>query len=159
MPREELWRYPCDVFLRVACFRLPTGMAVDYSVPADFGFYKITMSNELIISIYSGAAPQKSGFDDEPSFRLESSDSTLTAFFSDRSSQGRLDVYLVPVSGLRDTVHIFTDVNPTNQDKVVHVLSGFRPCASEPKRQFTCPESSDWGKELANWLRNARKAG
>jgi hypothetical protein len=131
-------------------------MAVDYSVPADFGLYRITMANELVLSIYSGAAPQKSGFDDEPLFRLESSESTLSAFLSNRNSQSRLDVYLVPVSGLRDTVHIFTDLNPDNQDKVVHVLSGFRVCASEPNRQFTCPESSDWGKELANWLRNAR---
>jgi hypothetical protein len=155
---QELWRYPCDVFLRSACFRLPVGMTSTYAVPADFGVHEIKSSSGHLLSVYVGTLQQRSVLLAEPAFQVESENHVLRAFVSQVEGEEQLDVYILSKGVRADTVHVIAALSRSNRDSVIRFLAGLRPCYPRDGRQFDCPGESSWGQQITVWLRGIEPA-
>lgn len=151
--QQQLWRFPCDVFLGSACFRLPARMSMSYEVPADFGIYEISSGDAKILTVYSGSAPSRQDRRRNPDFKLESSGHVLTVFVTESDGVDRFDLFLDSTNGQANTVHVFGVLDAGNRTPLIHFVSGLRPCERLRRRQFTCPVESAWGKQVEERFR------
>lgn len=148
----QLWKYPCDVFMRTACFRLPGEMSVTYEVRVDFGLYVVNEDSHHVASIYVGNSPNIEKFSRPPAFSLDSSEHVLDAFLSRYDEENQLDILITPKSRNLMLVHIYTPMTSYRKAEIASVLSSLRPCSEKPMGDFSCSSSSEWGRALADWI-------
>jgi hypothetical protein len=147
---QKLWQYPCDVYMSSACLRLPNGMKISYSVPADSGIYTISSADKDVLSAYVGHAPNTpSGM---PSLRLESATATITGFLEKRDGVNKLDVLISPKKSGSSTFHVSGLFAAEQRHDVGQILSGLRACQRKGKEDLRCPVESPWGEALQKWV-------
>jgi hypothetical protein len=146
---QRLWQYPCDIYTSSACFRLPNGMKISYSVPADSGIYTISSADKNVLSAYVGHAPNTpSG---TPSLRLESAAATITGDLEKRDGVVKLDVLILPKKSGGATFHVYGVFAADQRHDVGQVLSGLRACRRKGE-DLRCPAESPWGEALQKWV-------
>jgi hypothetical protein len=147
---QNLWQFPCDVYMSPACMRLPGGMSVSYEVPADFGMYTVTSSGEGLVKVYVGFAPQlPSGI---PSLKLDSTNASMRGFLEKRDGINKLDVVITPKDKHLYTVHLFAQFPDERRSSVAAVLSGMRACRLRGREELRCPAEAQWGRAMEDWI-------
>lgn len=149
---KDLSMYPCTVFSADACFRLPTGTHVDYSIPADFDLYKVSKDTEPVATIYIGNAPQKVK-GSAPSSVSESTGRVITVYRNEAAPIETLDIYITPKTKGVSTVHISAGLNASTRNELIELLSSLRPCKPIKSGGQKCPLNADWGKELTKAIK------
>lgn len=153
---KDLSKYPCDVFTTEFCFRLPVEASVEYSVPADFGLYKVSKGSSLLATIYVGDAPKRMD-GEKPEYISTSKHGVVTMYKAAGSGSGHSEIYFVPRARGAATVHISATTEPSLRDEVFSLLSGFRSCTGVRPSGQKCSLQGGWGIELARALnRSAR---
>jgi len=147
---QQLWRYPCDVYMSSACFRLPIAMEVTYKVPADFGVYTVSSSGEELISAYVGTAPNLRG--GTPTLTLDSTNATLTGFLDKKNGLNTVDIFVVSKQKGGVTVHFFGTYSSNKREAVAEILMGIRACQTRGKEDLWCPRESPWGEAVSKWI-------
>lgn len=148
---KDLARYPCTVFSADACFRLPVGTHVDYSVPADFDLYEVSKGDKPVATIYIGNAPQKVKSSVAPIIN-ESTAATIKIYRSGAVPAEVLDIYIEPKTKDASTVHISAELNSSTGSELLELLSSLRPCKPIKAGGQRCPLSTAWSKELTKVL-------
>lgn len=153
---RSLFKYPCDVFMSTACFRLPNEMSVIYRVPADFGIYSIVENGKDLAIIYAGSAPNTSEFSDKLSFNIDSPSHFVKAFSTDEGDSTRIDIFLIPKVRNFISFHFQAYINTNNINRIADIVSGLRPCKKVSREAFLCPSESEIGKSLSEWIFSLR---
>jgi len=148
---KDLSGYPCTVFSPDACFRLPVGTHVDYSVPADFALYEVSKGVKLVATIYIGNAPQRMEGSVDPSV-TELANGTIKIYRNGAVPAERLDIYITPKIKDASTVHISADLSASTRNELIELLSSLRPCKPVKSGGQKCPLNATWSNELTRAL-------
>jgi hypothetical protein len=153
----DLSQYPCNVFNQDACFRLPAGTHVDYSIPADFHFFVVSKGSIPIATIYFGDAPQQP---ESGASRVEkkTSQGTLVVIKNKGAEEDSVDIYIFPRQSSRSAIHVSANLAMTTEAELRELLSSLRPCFAIKSGGQRCPKSNVWSKELANLYKAEDKA-
>ncbi len=152
---QQLWRYPCDVMLPEACFRLPNGMSVTYEVPADSGIYAVQQAGKDVVTLYAGQAPDRSKFSGAPVLVLDSRAHRLEVFVTPDEGRLRMDLLISPKKKGGALVHAFGFIDRGNATAIAYALSGLRPCTRQARESTRCSTESSWGEELSTLIRSS----
>ena len=147
---RDLSKYPCSVFSHVVCFRLPTGVEVKYSVPADFDIYYFFKGSQTFASIYIGRAPQPAA--SEPVRVVKTREGSLSIHRQLRDGIELMEFYIVPSARRADTIHISASAAPATLLELVELLSSVRPCKSLRAGGQRCVKTDVWSSELVGSL-------
>ena len=148
---RDLSKYPCTVFNSDACFRLPTGTHVGYSVPIDFHLYVVMKGSSRVATIYIGNAPQKIKNSSDVAERITLY-GTIKILKEKSELDEMVDIYIIPISDARSTIHVSANVVPEIKEELHEVLSSLRPCAVIKSGGQKCPKNDVWSKELTEAL-------
>lgn len=144
---RDLSEYPCTVFSVDVCFRLPVGTHVDYSIPSDFGLYRVLKDTKPVAAIYVGNAPQITDGPTAPSVS-ESTNWTIKVYRDVVAPVETLDIYITPKTKDVSIVHISAELNSSTHNELRELLSSLRPCKPIKSGGQKCPIDSAWSKEL-----------
>ena len=144
---KDLSKYPCTVFAPDVCFRIPTGVHVDYSVPADFDLYKLSSGSKTFATIYIGDAPQIERA--AAPKRLSTSRQGSVSVYAQATPAGQaLEIYIVPKMKHASTVHISAELTLDTRSELTELLSSIRPCTPIRSGGQRCGVNDVWSKEL-----------
>lgn len=155
---EYAWKYPCDVFLPGVCTRMPAEAELTYSVPADFGMYRMTNAAGPVLVIYTGLSPARKP-SESPVLSMESSGVLLSAYAREEAGVFRVDIFIERSRPGTLTTHIFGNLSHSSRAAFGQFVGGLRPCTSSKYGAFRCQQREEWGVRLAALVNHQARTG
>lgn len=144
---KDLSEYPCTVFNAEACFRLPAGTRLDYSIPADFEIYRVSNEYSPVAVIYVGDAPKAMG-DAVPVVTSDTKHGVIRIYRGGAGAQARVNIYITAKDKRSSTIHIAADITSESRSDLVDLLSSLRPCRHIKSGGQHCPVDRVWSQEI-----------
>jgi hypothetical protein len=152
VPRDDVTRYPCDLYSYAFCVRKPYGVAVTHRDGPDFTIYQFMRDDAVLFSLYLGRARQDVG---DALKRVETFKSAGVAVevFTDQqpAASRKVEVRVAYRDGT--SVHAFGARDQAGREALAETMSTFRSCSIRGFTSLKCREQTLFDKTQANVIR------
>jgi hypothetical protein len=148
---KDMSGYPCDVFAGPACFRLPTGTALEYSVPADYGLYRVIRESNEVATIYVGFAPEQPANGVTPAW-VRSRDASIRVFRQSAGLTDHIDIYISRRKSGDIALHLSAEMTAATREDVFSLVSSLRTCKPIKSGGQRCNRNAEVGRKLMQAL-------